>query len=179
MDNDIEYFKTLSYDVQLKKNETTFILCIPELSCVAEDSDIAKAYEKLERKKEEIFLEMITSDMVDAIQRPRQVILSETIFRSLYPFMVKALVVCGVIFFGTLATIYVVHDAVKVLAPTGPMGLLRHQAATVKHGLENMTEDEKKELQLKIRATLLELKPFVDEFKVLWKESPQQASSEK
>ena len=179
MNRDIDYFNALSYDVLLRKNGTTFSLCIPELSCVVESEDISIAYQKLEFKKNEIFKEMITSDLSYVIQKPERVILNESIIKTLYPFMVKAITVCGVIFFTALATIYVVHDSVKQLAPSGPLALIRNQAAHVKHGLEAMTDDDKKELRLKIRITLLEIKPFLDEFKVLWQESPEKESPEK
>lgn len=177
-EEDIDYFNSLSYSVLLKKNGSFYTLCIPELSCVVEDSDIAAAYEKLEQKKKEIFQDMISSDLVESIQRPQQVKIREELFRSLYPFMVKTAVVCGVIFFASLATIYVVHDSIKQLAPSGPVGLLKSQATQVKHGLDNMTEDEKRDLRLKIRATLIEIKPFMDEFKVLWQEPVQIKSAE-
>ena len=177
MGNDIDYFKTLSYDVLLKKDGPIFRLCIPELSCVVEDGEISAAYEKLERKKEDIFRDMVSSDMAEVIQRPRQAIISETVLSPLYSFIAKAAVVCGLIFISSLATVYVVHDSVKQFAPTGLIGLIRNQAVQVRHGLADMTDDERTELQLKIRATVLEVKPFIDELKVLWNETPRQASS--
>jgi hypothetical protein len=170
MTTDIEYFNTLSYTVILKKKGAKFTLCIPELSCVVEDDDLAIAYEKLESRKQELFQDMVSADLSEAIRKPDHLISNETAIKPLFLFLSKAVIGCGVLFFATFMTIYVVHDTVKQFTPLGPLGLIRSQVSQVKHGLESMPDEEKEEIRIKIRETLQELKPFLDEFDILRQE---------
>jgi hypothetical protein len=154
----------------LKKNEEKFILFIPELSCVVDDNNLLVAYEKLNLKKQEIFGDMISLGLFDEIKRPASFNLNATAVNPLFPFVVKAIIACGVTFIIAFTTIYVVHDSVRQIMPGGPLGLIRNQVAQVKHGLEEMNADEKKELLNKIHQTILQIKPFTDELSILFQD---------
>ena len=176
MHKNIEYLNKLPYEVSLKKTEGKFILFIPELSCVVEDSNLLIAYEKLDLKKQEIFRDMVSLGLFDEIKRPASFNLNETAVNPLFPFMVKAIIACGVTFIIAFATIYVVHDSVRQIMPRGPLGLIRNQVAQVKHELEEMNADEKKELLNKIHQTILEIKPFANELGILFQDTSLKCS---
>ena len=176
MNSNLDYFNTLPYEVILKKKEGRFILFIPELSCVAEDNNLLLAYEKLDIKKQEIFRDMVSLGLENEIKKPYYCNLNADVVNSLSPFIVKAIITCGVILFAALATIYVVHDSVRQLVPNGPLGLIRNQVAQVKHGLEEMNADEKKDLLNKIHQTILQIKPFTNELKILFQDSVAECS---
>lgn len=161
----------LPYEIILKKNEDKFILFINELSCVVEDSNLLVAYEKLEIKKHEILTDMISLGLEDEIKRPASFSLNAVANNPLPIFLAKAIVACGVTLFIAFAIIYVVHDSVRQMVPGGPLGLIRNQIAQVKHGLEQMNPNDKKELLDKIHQTVLEIKPFTNELRILFQDA--------
>jgi hypothetical protein len=56
-----------------RKRKKKFILVIPELCIVGKDEDLlGKAYEKLESKKEDYFVEMIETGFEEDIRKPEK-----------------------------------------------------------------------------------------------------------
>jgi len=173
MNKDIDYFNELSYDVILRKKGDGFILFIPEISCLSEDKDLAVAYQKLKVRKRELFHEMIASDLSESIPEPERTTANKNITTSMLYFITKVILGSALFFLVTITGVFIAQDTIKKqLPPMTAYSFVQHQGAKIKLMLEEMPENEKKELQLKIRALLIELRPFLGEFKVLWEELP-------
>jgi hypothetical protein len=100
MDNhekNLEYFKSLKYDILVRKNKDIFVLYTNELSLLVEDENIEKAYEKLESEKEKYFQKMIENGYQDHIAEPEGRKIKKTPFWDLAPFFVKLIVILSII----------------------------------------------------------------------------------
>ena len=86
---DIEYYKQLQYDVRLIKKGEKFILFIPELSLIEEDENLEKAFEKVEKEKDDFFKKMIEDGAQEFIREPEAVKSKKTPFDNFVPFLIK------------------------------------------------------------------------------------------
>jgi len=177
MNKDIDYFNELSYDVILRKKGDGFILFIPEISCLSEDKDLSVAYQKLKVRKQELFHEMIASDLSESIPEPERTTANKNITTSMLYFITKVILGSALFFLVTITGVFMAQDTIKKqLSPTmTAYSFVQYQGAKIKLMLEEMPESKKKELQLKIRTLLIELRPFLSEFKILWEELPPQS----
>jgi hypothetical protein len=75
-EKDVGYYKNMEYEVILRKKKGNFVLVVPELCIVEEDKDLGKAYEKLESKKEQYFIEMIEDGFEEYNRKPEKAIIS-------------------------------------------------------------------------------------------------------
>ena len=92
-----EYFKSKNYTVRFRKNGKFFTLFIPDLSLVAEDEKLEKAYEKLEQEKEKFFRCMIESGFANCIPEPERVDTANKPRSGLKHFFVKLSIIVTLI----------------------------------------------------------------------------------
>lgn len=88
-EKDLEYFKSLKYDIVIRKKKEGFLLSIHELSLLEEDNDIEKAYEKLEYEKDKYFQKMIENGYQEHIGEPKGKKIKKDSPWNLAPFFVK------------------------------------------------------------------------------------------
>ena len=183
-EKDVVYYKNMEYEVVLRKKKGNFVLVVPELCIVEEDKDLGKAYEKLESKKEQYFIEMIEDGFEEYIRKPERAIISRQFrdkFRhDLALFGIKFLLVLIICFIGISIVENKVTDKFLTLTnkifEKAPREIALKSLA-VGDRLKNMPEERKAELRLKIRDTIRELKPFADEIGLLFESAEGKKSS--
>lgn len=89
----LEYFRSLKYDVVIRKNKDKYVLYIRELGLFGEDENLEKAYEILEFEKEKYFQKMTENDYPDHIVEPEERKIRKTFFGDMAPFFIKLIVV--------------------------------------------------------------------------------------
>lgn len=163
MEKDLEYYKKLYYDVILKKKGGRFVLFIPELCCMGEDVSLGKAYEKLEMEKEKYFKEMIESDSQSYIKEPEAMRLKKSnLFSNLAPFTIKLAIIVFVSIIGMQIAV------AKIKSLDHNLSKKLHSAVTdLNNKLKSMPPEKKEEIRMELRETVKNIKPFVDEIKVL------------
>ncbi len=96
-EKDLEYFKNLKYDIVIRKKKEGFLLSIHELSLLEEDTDIEKAYEKLEYAKDIYLNKMIENGYQEHIGEPKDKKMKIVSTWNLAPFFIKLFAVVLVI----------------------------------------------------------------------------------
>ena len=170
MNRDAEYFKKLSYDVILRKKGKMFVLFIPELSCLAEDESIEDAYKKLEAEKEKYFKEMIELDLAEHIGSPERTEITKSFISTLMPFIAKCAIVCFFIFLTGLVVTRRVSHIIHPLVPGSYPSIVRDSFSSSLQKIDSMSEEEKEKVKLELQRAVQQLKPFVDEVKLLWQD---------
>jgi len=163
MEKDLEYYKKLHYDIILKKKSGRFVLSIPELCCIEEDVSLEKAYEKLESEKEKYFQEMIASDSQSYIKEPEAMRLKKSnLFSSLAPFSIKLALIA---FIGVVGMQVAIS---KIKSLEHDLSKKAHSVVTdLNNKFKSMPPERKEEIRMELRETVQNIRPFVDEFKVL------------
>ena len=199
---DLEYFKKLQYEVVVKRRKGGFIVFIPELSIIEKDESLEKAYEKLELKKEKYFQEMIENGYQDHIKEPEGRKIGKTRISDLTNYLLKlAITVVVIIFLGVVgmkvASYGVKHQTRSIVdifnqikqqkrsyvnnAPEIILRELRNVANRLIYEINNMPDEKREKIRIELRKTVKQIKPFLDEFKPLFKdiltEGPEQESS--
>ncbi len=98
-EKNLEYFKSLKYDILVRRGKDKFTLFIHQLCLFAEDENLEKAYEKLESEKEKYFRQIIEYNYQDHIvePEPKGSKNQERNFWNLVPFFVKLAVITTVV----------------------------------------------------------------------------------
>jgi len=181
-EKDIGYYKDMEYEVVLRKKRGNFVLVVPDLCIVEKDEDLGKAYEKLESKKEEYFIEMIEDGFEEYIRKPEKTIISKQ-FRdkfghNLALFGIKSLLVLIICFIGVSIVgnkvnnfennvadrFLTLKDEIISKAPRE----IALKSLAIGDRLKNMSEERRSEIGLKLRDTIRELKPFAYEISLLF-----------
>ena len=193
---DLEYFRELQYDVVVKKRKDRFIVFIPELAILCEDENLEKAYEKLEYEKEKYFQEMIANEYQDHIREPEGGKITKTSvanISNLAEYLIKlGITVVIVVIFGAVGmkvTLNKVrHETQNIVnivdefkrakrsyidnAPEIIIGQSRNLANRLIYEINNMPDEKKEKIRLKLRETIKQVKPFFDEFRPLLQDIP-------
>lgn len=183
---DIGYFQGLKYDVTLRKRGGTYVLFIPELSCIADDANLDLAYRKLESEKNTYFERMLKEGFHDDIIEPRGRSRGSYGGDSLGRFALKTAIVMVMVMIPMVLGLAFTYKKVsskinkaadkmtaKVQEVTDKasadfaLQFLKSKAGDFNNKIEGMSEAERTELRMKIRKTVRNMKPFVDELKVL------------
>jgi len=145
-------------------------------------SDLGKAYEKLESKKEEYFIEMIEDGFEEYIRKPEKTIINKQ-FRdkfghNLALFGIKFLLVLIICFIGVGIVGNRINNfenkvADRFLTLTNKIiekapREIALKSLAIGDRLKNMSEERRAELRLKLRDTIRELKPFAYEISLLF-----------
>ena len=156
-------------------------MVVPDLCIVEKDEDLGKAYEKLESKKEEYFIEMIEDGFEEHIRKPEKTIISKQ-FRdkfghNLALFGIKFLLVLIICFIGVSIFENKINNfennvanrfltlTDEIIAKTNKIIEIAPREIALKSlaigdRFKNMPEERKSEIRLKLRDTIRELKPF-------------------
>ena len=190
---DLEYFKKLQYEVGVKRRKGEFIVFIPELSIIEKDGSLEKAYGKLEFEKEKYFQEMIESDNQEYIKEPKSGKgnkIEKQFITNLVPFFVKTLTILLIMLFISVVAYNKMGESIdsktRSLASdlenklnTIPQKVALNVYGSALHYLNKLNglPDERKEaFRVHLREALKQIKPFFDEFKVLFKDIPTEES---
>ncbi|KAF0144478.1 MAG: hypothetical protein FD156_1782 [Nitrospirae bacterium] len=163
MEKNLEYYKKLSYDVVLKKKGDCFVLFIPDLCCMGEDASLGKAYEKLELEKEKYFQEMIASGSQLYIREPEAIKLKRSnLVNNLLPFLIKLLIIGLIGVVGMQVAVTRIKSAEHKISQKA-LGAVKD----LNNKFKSMSPERKEEIRMELRETVQNVKPFVDEIKVL------------
>lgn len=171
---DLDYFMQLDYDVILKRKGGVYYLFIPELSLIVKGKNLNETYEELEKEKKKYFEKAIEidGDKKEIVKEPKNVIIKENLFTNLIPFFIKTAFVVAV--FGVLSYIFV--GKLSILASQSLDHVVAQSLEEINRQnlkLNRMNESDKEYLQLQIRNKVQQIKPFIDEIRVLWDEKAE------
>ena len=151
------------YVILMKKNDV-FYLHIPELSLIAEDKDLNKAYEKLESAKEAYFRKAAEMNLQGEIELPVSISIKtkKNLLSMFGPFFIKlcCIFIVGLILLNLTAAIarYVSYE-------------VRGIPYEVINKVNKMSDEDSMQKRLLLRETLKKLKPFIDEFRAAFSET--------
>lgn len=171
--DDIEYFIKKEYDILLKKRGERFILYIPELCIIKEDENLAKAYEKLENEKVNFFQKIIDHNLQYEFRESKYIKPQETLFHNLVPFIIKFAIIIVVIVISVQVFVSKIEDKIT---PQNLLIEMKREVGNLNKKIAEMPDEKKEELRLKLRSFMQKIKPFVDEFKILLHDNPQESS---
>jgi hypothetical protein len=174
---DIDYYLNLDYNMILKNFNGLFYLYIPELSLFGEGEKLKEAYLDIHKKKEKFFLNIIRLDAHNTVVEPKAVIPRNSIFSNCVAYSLKAFVtfvtytvLLAVIFVGLLPIFDSVVSKVLKEVPAKVRTYLPTISTKIQDKLDNISEERKEEEIKKIRSIVQNLTPFVNEFKVLFRD---------
>jgi hypothetical protein len=171
--HDLSYYTQLKYDIIIRNHDNLYYLVIPELSLIVESENLSDAYEKLEEKKKQLFSDMMISESEDVINEPRSKVIKKSFFSELPVFCIKIMIVffvcislLGVIFIGTLPLANSLVTGIPIKAAVSARAFV----IKVNTKLTNLTDDQKQKLRIQFRTLLQEIKPFIDDTKIVFAE---------
>ncbi len=169
---DISYYNQLNYDIITRKLGNFYYLLIPELNLIVESEDLCNGFEKLEEKKKLLFSDMINAKAEDIINEPISSSIKNS-FSELPLFCIKTLIVfflfaslLSVIFIGTLP----LANSIINRIPRGVVASSYAFANKVNTKLATLSDEDKQKLRIKYRKILHEIKPFVDETRLIFED---------
>ena len=185
MAEELEHFKSKSYDVKLRRTGNIFSLFVPDLSIVAEDESLEKAYDKLEKEKEKFFKKMIDNGLEDCIPEPGKIEVPKKPVFELQPFFVKLVIVLlliglagGAGFKAVSSQIGKANKAVTKLQTDIADDLRgvdeRIVSSIAKAGFQvidrinTFPEEKRDKLRGELQKSMIKLKPFIDDFMMLF-----------
>jgi len=96
------------------------------------------------------------------------------LFTDLAIFFTKTLIIisiCSAAFIGTLPFVNAfVANRISGIPGDAIKGLVTNLSYRLNYKLNNMTREDRERMKLELRKTIKEIKPFVDEIKVLFKD---------
>jgi len=162
----ISFFRELNYDLVVRRTQNGYIVSIPELSLSAEDSQFEDALRKLNKRVETHFKHLLEQGRTNEIVLPGGRIKGGR--KDLISFAIKGagiLLIC-------LILIRALHNtAVQIPHKALQLGLNSLKSTT--HQFESMAEDEKQAARIRIKALLIDLKPYMQDFRAVLLESEQ------
>ena len=171
---DLEYYMNLNYDMVLKVKNNRYYLFIEELSIIVEGDTFDDVYEKLHKEKEKNFNKVIESGAWQIVKEPKQVRARKKLFTGLLQFFVKVLIIAFILAFASniiigniigklsLNVSELVSQSVNQVAKSS-----LQQIRTLNNRLNTLPEGRREEIRLRLRDKARQLKPFVDELRVL------------
>jgi hypothetical protein len=181
---DFDHFKSLKYDIIVRKRKDKFVLFISELGLIKEDQNLEQAYRKIETAKEEYFKSMIGSDLSDRIQEPSNLKSKRKFTNNITNFTVKAMIV---IFIGIIGAYFIltrvesfVSASMMSLGRSVSLGKIADESKVLLDKINNIPDQKIENARQKIRKTAKKYKPLIDELRMMLKENqentPEQAN---
>jgi len=173
---DLEYFKNLNYNAVLKQKDGLYYVFIPELSLIAQGQTPDQAWQNLESKKTEFFQAVVNLNLQQTIREPAPVRLKD----DLTAFFIKIITIAVLLL---VALNIIIRPYSKIMKRQA--GILSHTPKTAQaradeladeilrltarfsQHFEKMPDEQKQQAQQKFKSTLQNLKPFVDEIRLL------------
>ena len=166
-EKDLEYFFKKEFIVVLKKRGDCFVLYIPELCIFAQDENLADAFKKLEAEKMKYFKAVIDYDLQDIDNQFRGVDIKKQkglLVQNLVPFIIKLLII---IFIGIIGMGVISKEIRKRANPEYLFLQTNRMVNELNKKIGSMSDEKKEELMLKLKKVVQNVKPFVDEFRIL------------
>lgn len=181
MHKDLEYYMNLDFDIILKKRGDVFVLSIPEIACVAEDTSLQGAYEKLEAEKKKYFEQMmefgLQEDVVKPSQRDEKVEIKQVGF--LRPFLMKTAIILFILAILITPFVRLASNLSQKLSTKHMVNAVFKLSSRFNEKVESLSDEEKETMRANMRKTLRELKPFFDDARqILSEEEGKPAPSE-
>ena len=171
---DLDYYMNMNYDVVIKKKNERYYLIIEELSIIVDGDTLNEAYEKLYKEKEKYFKKAIESDALHFVKEPQHYVKREKLFRDLPQFFVKVLIIA--VIFAFMSNIVIGSIIGKLSFNIGELvsnsinqialNSLK-QLRILNNRFTTTSERRKEEIRLRLRQKVRQIKPFVDELRVL------------
>jgi len=180
---DLDFFKSLKYDVVLRKIKGKFVLFIAELGLVRKDESLEKAYHKLELAKEEYFRDMIESELSEKIPLPASLKNKQRSNGNIGIFIVKTIIVIiiaaiGASFiFGRIESF--VSNFTSSFSQNMSLDRIVSESAVLLDKINNIPDQKIETAGQKLKTTAKKFKPLIDELKILLKETPENVSEGK
>lgn len=166
---DLDYFVGLGYDVVVRKKNDNFCLLIPELTVMAYGKSVSEAYENLVKEKEKYFRNIVEFDLEETVKMPVAMTIRPEHSHEIAQFIKKALIIFVlIVIFFTGLTIPVLSSVQNIINRTAAS--IPENVVKLESKLANMNDKEKEEVRMKIRNAVTNLKPFTDEFRVLFED---------
>jgi len=172
---DLEYFMKLNYNVILKKRNELFFLYIPELSLIVEKNNLDEAYEELEKEKEIYIKNALDLDAQDTIEEPVPIKLRKSLVANFLPFFIKLFIVIFIVSIFSLPIVRFVGYQLGQMRGNA-VRFMWHLPERINNKLKNMSVEKKEEKLIEIRGVIEQIKPFVEEFRVLLIDIPEKGS---
>jgi len=162
----LEYFMKLNYNVILKRRNKLFYLFIPELSIIVEKYNLNEAYEKLEIERELYIKKAIELNAQETIEEPAPIKFKKTLFANYLPFFVKLFIIVFIVsIFSLPIARYVSYQSSQM--PRKSVSFLWNLPESINNKLRNLSVEKKQDKILEIRGAIEQIKPFIEEFRVL------------
>jgi len=185
-DKEIE---TPNYRIVLQKQGPLFILCIPELGFLIENEDLQDAYKALEEKKKDHFEQMEKYGYKDLISTPKDNFSAATNRSSLKRmFFLAALFSLPFIIIFVLEELRTINKNINIAFSKENLEEFKSKftlSGLVLHEIQNspafavrwnkLTPGEKHDLLESVHKNVESLRPFVQEFRSLFKETPNKS----
>jgi len=148
------------YDVIVMKKNDRYYLSIPELVLSTSDKNLQKAFQKIEKKKEETILNMIEADLKNLIPVPikknnnsNKEILGKSFKQELLLFFYK----CAFILFMIVGGSFLAYKSASRLMETYVYKIIN---------IEKWSDQRVQEYTKRTRNMVTKLSPILDEFKI-------------
>ncbi len=174
---DLEYYMNLNYEVIIKMKNERYYLIVEELSIIVEGDTLNEAYEKIHKEKEQYFKKAIESDALHLVKEPQYLVKKEKLFRDLPQFFAKVLIIT--VIFAFMANVVVGSIIGKLSFNMGELATNSinqialnslKQLRILNHRFNTTSESRKEEIRLRLRQKVRQMKPFIDELRVLLEE---------
>ncbi|MFC1509186.1 hypothetical protein ACFL60_05820 [Candidatus Omnitrophota bacterium] len=176
-ERNLEYYMNLEYTFLLKKKRDSFVFFIPELQIFSEAKTINEAYENLDEEKEKYFQKILEFEAHDIVKKPISHPLVKSIFSETVSYIADiikpTLKISTALFIITLLGYVLImpltNKFINVnMSKIAYSGML--QVAKIMKIHISMSDELKESKIENLRKYIQEIKPFVDEIKVLWEE---------
>jgi len=185
MEKDLEHFKKIQYEIQLRKKGKYFTLFIPNLSILTSDENLEMAYKKLEEDKEDFFKKAIEYGFEDSITETGKKKTAKMPLFGLLPFFVKLGIILLIIVLVGGASYKVASSQIqkssKLLTEfqrdiqddlSGVeekiIGKIALSGFQVIERIKTYPEEKRDKLRGELRKAMVNLKPLIDDFMMLF-----------
>lgn len=168
LENKLEELMKVNYQVLLQKNGENFTLIIPELNLIAKALDLISAYQNLENRKKELFVDYIKIGATELLPLPSKQLLRPRT-KSIRTLIAK-LAIFGVLL---LVVVQVLSISIK-----GKVNSVKEQlfdidnkisfANDIAQRLQKTEPEKRQELLSSLRIITNELKPFANEVRSIF-----------
>lgn len=158
--------------VNLTHKADKFVLSIPELCLIVEDTNLSAAYEKLEKRRRDLFEDVVRLGAVDQFFTTKNDD-DATLVKKLMPFFIKSTVVAlvGVLLLSaaSISFTYALREPLrKAGLKAGRAAIKNFTKGLNEFGENGLSPSREKKLRLALRAAVPQLKPYMIELRPLY-----------
>ena len=159
----------MDYGVVLKKRGNKFVLFIPELGIIQEDTDLKKAYERINEEKVEYIRKMVEFDLEDEIAPPMKASgrgvkgsANKRVFiNGITLFLTKIMII---LFIGVVA-MHFIAGRVDAMKSVSVEQVIYNKMTELYDKIDDMPNEKIERIRSKLNKTAKKFKPLIDDFK--------------